>query len=192
MRVLSISNGRAEQTDPRSRSLAAEPVAISDGHALANGGTLPGSSPTSDADALPPGGRACADASGSALRLREEGAEATNPALIELAAVVTDGGAPADGGSPKGADLTPAADSPKGTRAGAGAGAAAAAAAADQPMPTAAPLAPSGNGARGADPTAPAAPPVLPQRDLLAPRQGAASPAATDQPPAVTHLAAQR
>ena len=60
----------------------AEPVAISDGHAPANGGTLPGSSPTPAADSLP-GGRACADASGSALRLREEGTEATNPALTE-------------------------------------------------------------------------------------------------------------
>ena len=90
-----------------------EPVAISDGHALANGGTLPGSGPTpTPAAASLPGGRAYADASGSAPRLREEGAEATNPALTELAAVVTDGGAPADGGSPKGADLTSAADPP--------------------------------------------------------------------------------
>ena len=90
-----------------------EPVAISDGHALANGGTLPGSSPPPAADSLP-GGRACADASGSALRLREVGAEATNPALTELAAVAADGGAPADGGSPKGADLALAADSAPG------------------------------------------------------------------------------
>ena len=83
-----------------------EPVAISDGHALANGGTLPGSGPTpTPAAASLPGGRAYADASGSAPRLREEGAEATNPALTELAAVVTDGGTPADGGSRKGADL---------------------------------------------------------------------------------------
>ena len=75
-----------------------EPVAISNGHALANGGTLPGTGPTPAAASLP-GGRACADASGSAPRLREEGAEATNPALTELAAVVIEGGAPADGGS---------------------------------------------------------------------------------------------
>ena len=50
------------------------------------------------------------DASGSALRLREEGAEATTPALTEPSAVVADGGAPAEGGSPKGADLALAAD----------------------------------------------------------------------------------
>ena len=56
------------------------------------------------------GGCASTDASGSALRLREEGAEATTPALTELAAVVTDGAPPADGGSPKGAGLMPAAD----------------------------------------------------------------------------------
>ena len=88
-----------------------EPVAISDGRARANGGTLPGPSLPPAADfAL--GNRSSTDASGRALRLREEGAEATNPALTELAAVVTDGGAPADGGSPKGADLTPAADPP--------------------------------------------------------------------------------
>ena len=56
------------------------------------------------------GGRASTDASGSALRLREEGAEATTPALTEPAAVVADGGAPAEGGSPKGSDLALAAD----------------------------------------------------------------------------------
>ena len=60
---------------------------------------------------LPLGGRACTDASESALRFREEGAEATTPALAEPAAVVADGGAPAEeAGSPKGADLALAAD----------------------------------------------------------------------------------
>ena len=88
---------------------------ISDGHLSANGGALQGPSPP-PAAGLPLGGRACTDASGSALRLREEGAEATTPALTELAAVVTDGGTPADGGSPKGGDLMPAADSAPGER----------------------------------------------------------------------------
>ena len=113
-----------------------EPVAISDGHALANGGTPQGPSPPPAAGS-PLGGRASTDASGSALRLREEGAEATTPALTELAAVVTGAGTPADGGSPKGAGLMPGAEPP--ARAGAGAGAGAAAAAADHPIPTAAP-----------------------------------------------------
>ena len=53
-------------------------------------------------------------ASGPGRPLREEGAEATTPALTEMAAVVTDGGTPADGGSPKGGDLMPAADSAPG------------------------------------------------------------------------------
>ena len=44
------------------------------------------------------------------IRLREEGAEATIPALTEPAAVVADGGSPAEGGSPKGADLALVAD----------------------------------------------------------------------------------
>ena len=82
---------------------------ISDGHLSANGGAPRGPSPP-PAAGLPLGGRACTDASGSALRLREEGAEATTPALTEPAAVVADGGAPAEGGSPKGADLALAAD----------------------------------------------------------------------------------
>ena len=85
------------------------PVPISDGHASANGGTPQGPSPP-PAAGLPLGGRACKDASGSALRLREEGAEATTPALTDPSAVVADGGAPAEGGSPKGADLALAAD----------------------------------------------------------------------------------
>ena len=89
------------------------PVAISDGHAPVNGGTLPGSSPLPAAD-FPLGSRTSTDASGSALRLRVEGAGTTTPALTELAAVVTDGGTPADGGSPKGGDLVPAADSAPG------------------------------------------------------------------------------
>ena len=55
------------------------------------------------------GGRVCTDASGSVLRLRE-GAEATTPALTEPSALVTDGGAPAEGGSRKGADLALAPD----------------------------------------------------------------------------------
>ena len=103
------------------------PVAISDGRPSANSGTRQGPSPP-PAAGLPLGGRACTtDASGSALRLREEDAEATTPALTELAAVVTDGAPPADGGSSKGTGLMPAPDSPK--RAGAGAGAAGAGAA---------------------------------------------------------------
>ena len=89
------------------------PVPISDGPASANGGTRQGPSPP-PAAGLPLGGRAstCAstDASGSALRLRKEGAEATTPALTEPAAVVADGGAPVEGGSPKRADLALAAD----------------------------------------------------------------------------------
>ena len=68
------------------------PVAISDGHAPVNGGTLPGSSPLPAAD-FPLGSRT-----------------STN-SLTELAAAVTDGGTPAEGGSPKGGDLVPAADS---------------------------------------------------------------------------------
>ena len=86
---------------------------ISDGHPSANGGALQGPGPP-PAAAPPLGGRACTDASGSALRLREEGAEATTLALTEPAAVVADGGAPADGGSLKRADLMPAADSAPG------------------------------------------------------------------------------
>ena len=86
---------------------------MSDGHAPANGGTPQGPSPP-PAAASPSGGRARTDATRSALRLREEGAEATTLALTELAAVVTDGGTPADGGSPKGGDLMPAADSAPG------------------------------------------------------------------------------
>ena len=76
---------------------------------------LLGPSPPPTAD-FPLGSRASTDASGrSALRLlREEGAEATTPALTELAAVATDGGTPADGGSPKGGDLIPAVDSAPG------------------------------------------------------------------------------
>ena len=85
------------------------PVAISESHAPVNGGALPGSGPLPAAD-FPLGSRASTDASRSALRLREDGAEATTPALTEPAAVVADGGAPAEGGSPKGADLALAAD----------------------------------------------------------------------------------
>ena len=83
-------------------------MSVSDGHLSANGRDLSTGPPP--AAGLPLGGRACKDASGSALRLREEGAEATTPALTEPAAVVADGGAPAEGGSPKGADLALAAD----------------------------------------------------------------------------------
>ena len=43
---------------------------------------------------IPLGGRASTDASGSALRLREEDAEATTPSLTEPAAVVADGAPP--------------------------------------------------------------------------------------------------
>ena len=83
---------------------------ISDGHLSANSGTRQGPSPPSAAG-LPLGGRASASASGSTLLLRDEGAEATTPALAEPAAVVADGGAPAEeGGSPEGADLALAAD----------------------------------------------------------------------------------
>ena len=90
------------------------PVAISDGHAPANGGTPQGPSPP-PAAAPPLGGReSTTDASKSALRLREEDAEATTPALTELAAVVTDGGTPADGGFIKGGDPMPTADSAPG------------------------------------------------------------------------------
>ena len=169
------------------------PPLLEGGGSPATSGLAPAADPHGPAGAGA-GGRACTDASGSALRLREEDAEATTPALTEQAAVITDGAPPADGGFPEATALTPAADSPK--RAGAGAGAAgtgAAAAAADRPMPTAAPPAPSGNGDRDAGPIAFAAPPVLPQRDLPTPRQGVASSVATDQLPAATHLlAAQR
>ena len=82
---------------------------ISDGHLSANGGTRQGPSPP-PAAGLPLGGRASTDASRSALRLREEDAEATTLALTEPAAVVADGGSPAEGGSPKGADLALVAD----------------------------------------------------------------------------------
>ena len=91
-------------------------VAISDGHMAT---PLRTAGPLRVLACRPPpaplwalGGRASTDASGSALRLREEGAEATTPALLtEPAAVVADGGAPAEGDSPKGADLALAADS---------------------------------------------------------------------------------
>ena len=184
---------QAYTTDTHPQKRAQMP--ISDGQPSANGGTHQGPDPPPPPAAGPPlGGRASTPSNGRTLRLREEDAGATTPALTELAAVVTNGAPPADGGSPEATALTPATDSPK--RAGAGAdaaGAGAAAAAADRPMPTAAPPAPSGNKDRDADPIALAAPPVLPQRDPPAPRQGVASPAATDQPPAVTHLlAAQR
>ena len=89
------------------------PVPISDGPASANGGTRQGPSPPPDAG-LPLGGRASTDASGSALRLREEDAEATTtPALTEpaaAAAVVADGGSSAECGSPTGTGLALAAD----------------------------------------------------------------------------------
>ena len=84
-------------------------VPISDGHASANGGAPQGPSPP-PAAGLPLGGRASTDASGRALRLREEDAEATTPALTEPAAVVADGGSPAEGGSPTGTGLALAAD----------------------------------------------------------------------------------
>ena len=81
------------------------PVAISDGHASANGGTLQGLSPP-PAAGLPLGGRVSTDdTSGSALRLQEEDAEATTLALTEPAAVVADGCSPAEGSSPEGTGL---------------------------------------------------------------------------------------
>ena len=84
-------------------------IPVSDCHQSAKGGA-PQGPVLSPAAGLPLGGRACTDASGSALRPREEGAEATTPALTEPSAVVSDGGAPAEGGSRKGTDLTLAAD----------------------------------------------------------------------------------
>ena len=100
VRVLFMPNGRADTRIPAHQ---VEPVAISDGRALANGGALPGPSPPPAAD-FPLGSRMSTDASGSALRLREEGAaEATTPALTELAAVVTDGAPPRTVVPPRGA-----------------------------------------------------------------------------------------
>ena len=84
-------------------------IPISDGQPFANGGALQGPGPP-PAAAPPLRGRACTDASGRVLRLREEGAEANTPALTEPSAVVTDGGAPAKRGSRKGADQALAAD----------------------------------------------------------------------------------
>ena len=93
-----------------------------EGSRACNGAPLPGRPPSfrmgahprgpspPPAAGLPLGGRACTDASRSALRLREEGAEATTLALTDPAAVVADGGAPAEGGSSNGADLALAAD----------------------------------------------------------------------------------
>ena len=85
------------------------PSLMADDHASANGGTRQGPSPP-PAAGLPLGGRASTDASRSALRLREEDAEATTLALTEPAAVVADGGSPAEGGSPTGTGLALAAD----------------------------------------------------------------------------------
>ena len=85
------------------------PVAISDGHASAKGGSLQDLSPP-PAAGLPLGGRASTDASGSALRLREEGMEATTLAPSALVAVTTDGPSSAEGGSPKGGDRALVAD----------------------------------------------------------------------------------
>ena len=58
-----------------------ELVAVLDGHATANGGTLPGSDLTPASDSLP-GARAGADASGRAHYPPMAEAEATNPLIL--------------------------------------------------------------------------------------------------------------
>ena len=86
----------ADTRNPASSEL----VAVLDGHATANAGTLSGSDLTPAADSLP-GARAGADASGRAHHPPMAETEATNPAYPELTAAVVDGDAPAAGGSPE-------------------------------------------------------------------------------------------
>ena len=108
------------EADARNPALR-EPIAVLDGHAPANGGTLQGPDPTPAADSLQ-GARAGIDERRRSHRhLQMAEADAEPPAPREPITTVLDGCAPADGGSLQGSDPTPAADSLQGARAGAGA-----------------------------------------------------------------------